>query len=166
MQNKGQCKDTTAQKSNILSCTFAKHFALTFVLIYCRLTLNYCLYICTVVAIRSVIMRSPTANMVAKYIVFSNIVTLPITGNVSVQGCVLFLYDEVKSAYTLILISIDTEPCRKNPIKTLTCHAKMSVPKRKLYWKNVLVKVSLESFVRNGLKENKLWNRTFETAFW
>ena len=66
-------------------------------------------------------MRSPTANMVAKYIVSSNIVTLPITGNVSVQGCVLFLYDEVKSAYTLILISIDTEPCRKNPIKTLTC---------------------------------------------
>ena len=71
--------------------------------------------------------------MVAKHIVLSNIVTLPITGNVSVQGCVLFLYDEVKSVYTLILINIAVEPCRKNPIKTLTCHAKMSVPKRKLY---------------------------------
>ena len=39
--------------------------------------------------------------------------------------------------------------------------------RRKLHWnKSLTVKICLENFVRNVLKENKLWNRTVKSAFW
>ena len=37
----------------------------------------------------------------------------------------------------------------------------------KLHWKkSVTAKVSLENLVRNVLKENMLWKRTFKSAVW
>ena len=37
----------------------------------------------------------------------------------------------------------------------------------KIHWnKSVTAKVSLENLVRNVLKENKLWKKTFKSAVW
>ena len=87
--------------------------------------------------------------------------------------------------------SIDPAPCRKNPIKRNKIFISNCKPLligenfteikawqlkfaqshpyfcKKLLWnKNVTGKVSLENLVRNVLKENKLWNRTFKSTVW
>ena len=75
-------------------------------------------------------------------------------------------YDE---AY--IYVSIEQAPFWKNPIKIKLVLSKCQpLPPResnaeKKRW-NGKVKVCLENFVRNVLKENKLWKRTFKPAFW
>ena len=66
--------------------------------------------------------------------------------------------------------SIDPAPFWKNPIKKKkNFHIKLSAPtaRRELHWnKSVTAKVSLENLVRNVMKENKLWKKTFKSAVW
>ena len=101
----------------------------------------------------------------------------------------MFAYTTWRYAKVYENFSVDPAPCRKNPIKKWNCHTKLpqlleedyteiiawqlkfalSDPYfyEKLHWsKSVTAKVSLENLVRNVLKENKLWNRTFKSASW
>ena len=79
------------------------------------------------------------------------------------------LYTTWRYAEAYENFSIDPTQCRKNPIKKINLSYQLSalITRRKLHWnKSVTAKVCLENFVRHALKENKLWNRTFKSAFW
>ena len=67
-----------------------------------------------------------------------------------------------------VYLSINLPPCRNNPIKNkLVIPKYQSLPLWESYIekKNLTVNVWLENFIRNVLKEHKLWNRMFKPVF-
>ena len=73
--------------------------------------------------------------------------------------CTSWRYAEVYENF-----SIDPAPCRKNPKKKKK-NSILNCQPRLLGENCVTAKVSLEILIKNVLKENKLWNRTFKSAF-
>ena len=79
----------------------------------------------------------------------------------------MFVY-KMKYDEPYVYFSTDPAPHRKDPIKiNLSYQISAYTTRTKLHWNKIMTtKACLEKFVRNVLKESKLQNRTFKSAFW